>query len=573
MFEICIKNIFKPLLVIPAMAIILTGCGSNQAVADQDVDLSALGRNYGANKEITGDYNKSMAVKCQNGVFVGEETLGISAWRGIPFAKAPVGKLRFKAPVAPDASNRVYEAYNYGKLPLTIVAPYDPDTYSEDCLYLNVFTAKNDIKNKDVMVWIHGGGFVTESASDYMGDMFAYTHPDMVLVTIEYRLNFFGFTNFDDVPGGEEFDGAQNNGIKDQIMALKWVKNNIAGFGGNPDNITLFGESAGSISTSILALLDESNHIFNQAIMQSGTHGYALPDGYTKPAATAMLNIFGAKNMDDLQNVSTEDFVNHLLDISAVQRIYGPAADGKLIPENMAQLYKDGKAKHLKFLIGYNEDECRYYCQRCKVDDEVGTERAFAHWMQNRQEKFEQELAKDKQSKALVDECIAYWKNKGEIETDAVESVLSEIAFGIGSLNQADVCSQYNDTYVYYFAYPSHGPIKRAAHGAELYTVFCGDIPEEFQVGDYQNMKKHVAEVWESFAKTGTPTIDGVPVSKYDTEKQNVIVFDKDGKVFTQENYLTEHHDMLLPLLKYESYAMLLTFFPTNEEVVEYFAL
>ena len=566
------KNLSRLMVVaLSAVTMLFTACSNKQAEAE--VDIFALGRDYGANKEITGDYNKSMAVKCQNGIFVGEETLGLASWRGIPFEKAPVGTLRFKAPEAPDASDRVYEAYNYGKMPWNVTATYDPDTYSEDCLYLNVFTAKNDIENKDVMVWIHGGGFVTESASAYMGEMFAYTHPDMILVTIEYRLNFFGFTNFDDVPGAEEFDGAQNNGIKDQIMALNWVKNNIAGFGGNPDNITLFGESAGSISTSIHALLDESNHIFNKAIMQSGTCGFTLPDGYTKPAASAMLKIFGAKNMEDLQNVPTEDFINHVMDITEVQRLYGPAADGKLIPKDMAQLYKDGKAKHLKFLIGYTEDECRYYCQFCKIDDEVGTERAFGRWMKNRQEQFEQELAKDKKSKAVVDECIAYWKSKGENDTDAIESVLSEIAFGIGSLNQADVCSQYNDTYVYYFAYPSHGPVKRAAHGAELYPVFCGDVPEEFQVGDHQNMKKHVAEVWESFAKTGVPTIDGVPVHKYDTEKQNVIVFDKDGKVFTKENYLTKRHDLLLPLLKYESYVLQLTFFPTNEEVVTYFAM
>ncbi|MCF0177754.1 MAG: carboxylesterase family protein, partial [Bacteroidales bacterium] len=477
-------------------------------------------------------------------------------------------------PEAPDNSDLVYEAYNYGKMPIAFASLNNSDTYGEDCLYLNIFKGKDDIKNKPVMVYIHGGGFVTESASGgCIGELFAMVHPEVIFVTIEYRLNFFGFTNFDDVPGGEDFDGAQNNGIKDQMMALKWVKRNIAGFGGDPDNITLFGESAGSISSSILALLDDVNHIFNKVLLQSGNHSFSFPDGHSKPAAAAMLKALGAKNMKDLQQASTQDFLDHLMDISEACHVYGPAADGKLIPKNMAQLYKEGKAKHLKFFMGFSEEECRYYTQFCKVDDEVGTERAFSRWMQSRYAKFEKELENDKECKAIADEYIALCKSKGKNETYAMESLMSTISFGIGALNLAYVCSQYNDAYLYYFVYPTYGPLKGSAHGAELFPVFNIDIEKEFQVGDYEGMKKHVGEAWVSFAKTGVPTIDGVPVAKYDTEKQNVIVFDKDGKTFARENFLTERHNMLLPMLKYECFSLVDCFFPSNEEVITYFAM
>ncbi|MCF0174531.1 MAG: carboxylesterase family protein, partial [Bacteroidales bacterium] len=170
------KKVFKLMLAVSAIAMLLTGC--------KKVSYALQGRDYGANQEITdGNYDKSMAVKCQNGTFVGAAFKGIASWKGIPFAKAPVGELRFKAPVAPDASDCVYEAYNYGKMPIAYMEENDSDTFSEDCLYLNVFTGQNDIKNKPVMVFIHGGGFTVGSAStELVGEWFTMLHPEVVFV-------------------------------------------------------------------------------------------------------------------------------------------------------------------------------------------------------------------------------------------------------------------------------------------------------------------------------------------------------------------------------------------------------
>ncbi|MCF0174530.1 MAG: carboxylesterase/lipase family protein [Bacteroidales bacterium] len=562
------KPIFKTLLAISAIAMLLTGCISNAEY------LMMLGRDYGANKEITdGNYDKSMAVKCQNGVFVGVKTQEVGAWKGIPFAKAPIGERRFKAPEAPDASDCVYEAYNYAKMPIAFSAPNDSDSYSEDCLYLNVFTAQNDIKNKPVMVWIHGGGYILGSASgELIGELFAKTHPDLVVASIEYRLHFLGFNNFEDIPGGEAFAGSQNNAIKDQIMALKWINQNIAQFGGDPNNVTIFGESAGSFSTCVLTVIDEAKGLFNKAIMESGVPGAIFPKETTKPAAAALLQTFGAKDMNDILNVSTQDIIDHMLDITAACHTYGPAVEEGFLSPDLMEDFKNGKSNGITIMQGYNAEECRYFIDRCKQGDEAGTEKAFEPWMTSRFEKLLAEIGDNEEDLTIVNNFIADRMNEGMSKTFAIEALMTEITFGTGHRQLADILSTHGNTYFYYFAYPSNGPLKRAAHGAEEYFVFNGPIEKEFRVGDYEGLYKHVGEVWESFAKTGVPTIDGVPVASYDVEKQNVIVFDKDGKTFTQENYLTKYHNTLKPLFKYELSTTYNNFTVSNEEL-SYFGM
>ena len=545
-----------------AVTMLLTSCISEKE------SYFLHGRDYGANKEITdGNYDKSMAVKCHNGTFVGEAFKGFATWRGIPFAKAPVGELRFKAPVAPDASDKVYEAYNYGKMPIAFMEENDSDTFSEDCLYLNVFTSKNDKKNKPVMVFIHGGGFTVGNAStEILGEWFIMRHPDVVFVTVEYRLGCLGFTNFDDVPGSEDFIGAQNNGLKDMLMALKWVNQNIAGFGGDTKNITLFGESAGSISTSLLVVCDEAKGLFQKAILESGTPDAALEYGSSKTAASAMLEEFGAKNMEDLQKVSTQDFIDHINNIMNVCYSYGPALDGEFLPKDPFKEYADGKGNDVKVLVGYTEEECRYFINLFKIGNEVGTARTFHPWMQSRYDNLMNFMGDDEESKAIANGYIAQCKAAGETDDFAIESLMSELSFGMGSRNIADLQSEHNDTYLYYFAYPAYGPLKGSAHGSEMLIVFNEIIPKEYMVGDVEALYNQTAEIWDSFAKTGVPTLNGKPIPKYDTEKQSVIVFDKDGKVFTKDNYLTERHNYLKPLSKYENFTVTNNFFASTDE-------
>ena len=230
---------------------------------------------YVENQKITdGNYVKSLAVKCVNGTFVGKKEENIISYKGIPFVgQQPVGNLRWKAPVDVTPDDGIYEAYNYGKAPVQALG--DPAVkigMSENCLYLNIWHADDTAEKKPVMVWIYGGAFDVGGTTDPQYDChnFIQENPDVIVVTITYRVSFFGFFHLSHLPDGKDYPDAQNLGLLDQIKALKWVHENIAGFGGDPDNVTIWGESAGAASCTLLSLIKGSHQYFKRVIAQSG---------------------------------------------------------------------------------------------------------------------------------------------------------------------------------------------------------------------------------------------------------------------------------------------------------------
>ena len=527
----------------------------------QEIDaLCERGSNRGANKQIIGDdYDKDLAVKCQNGTFVGQKESGILTWKGIPFAKPPVGNLRFMAPVKPDDSDDVFEAYNYSKTPANLLEPKEHN--SEDCLYLNIFTGDDGASNKPVMVWIHGGAFIVESASEihYRGESFTAVNPDIVLVSIEYRLGLFGFTDFEGVPGSQP--DTANNALRDQIAALKWINENIAGFGGDPGNVTIFGESAGGISAALLPLAEEAKGLFQKTIIQSGAPGTLGSPGKTKKAAKALSDVFGVSTMEEMQKISFEDIMAHAGELSAACPAFGPSASGVLIPEDPYKAYAEGKASHVQVLVGSNADECRYFIARLKVNGEVGNEKAFLPWMQTRYDMLKKLMTPEEIE--IADKYIA---SVGESEAFSIEKLMSDLSFGVGSRITAENASKSGDAYLYYFAYPSNKYPVYAAHGAEIAFVFNKDGEYINRVGDCDGARRHVQELWTSFAKTGVPTIDGVPCKKFDNKDKSVIVFGREGEVFQQDGYLEDIDKYTRSLAKFESPAILMNFAPPFED-------
>ena len=246
---------------------------------------------YGENRPITdGNYDKSLAARCINGTFVGKMDDGVIAYKGIPFVgRQPVGELRWKAPVDVTADDGVYEAYYFGKCPPQIESYAQMGSLypqGEDCLYLNVWTAaKASEEKKPVLVWIHGGAYeiggVAEPREE--GTNFVRENPDVIFVSIEYRLNVFGFLHLSHLPDGADYQDAQNLGMMDQMMALKWVHENIAAFGGDPDNVTIIGQSAGGGSVTLLPLIEGSHAYFKSVIAESGSPGF--PDPSSSPSS------------------------------------------------------------------------------------------------------------------------------------------------------------------------------------------------------------------------------------------------------------------------------------------------
>lgn len=197
----------------------------------------------------------------------------VSAWLGVPYAAPPVGELRFREPQPHLAWSGVRSAEAYGPAamqPKSLIAPAAKlgDGTSEDCLYLNVFSPGADDERRPVLVWIHGGAYTSGSGAMYDGAHLAALG-DVVVVTVNYRLGVFGFVDLGSATGA---DVASNLGLRDQISALRWVRDNISAFGGDPDRVTVAGESAGSVSVSLLLAAPSAAGLFRAAIMESGSY-------------------------------------------------------------------------------------------------------------------------------------------------------------------------------------------------------------------------------------------------------------------------------------------------------------
>nr|QIK02111.1 carboxylesterase 11 [Holotrichia parallela] len=294
------------------------------------------------------------------------------SFQGIPYAKPPLGKLRFKAPQPPeswpgvrDATQEGSECYSTHIILNTIVG-------SEDCLFLNVYTpnlpSRGECPLKPVMFWIHGGGFTSGSGnSDMYGPQYLIAE-DVVVVTINYRLGVLGFLSLNDlklgVPG--------NAGLKDQVLALKWVQKNIRNFGGDPENVTIFGESAGGASVHFLMLSPMSKGLFHKAIAQSGSVFNPWAWGQVNGEILCKKLNFStddeSKMLDFLQEVSVDKlYSTHLIpkDVmrADIQRPLGPVVE-KISPHEPAFLSEDpldimlqGRYHKVPFLLGYTSRE------------------------------------------------------------------------------------------------------------------------------------------------------------------------------------------------------------------------
>ena len=260
---------------------------------------------YGENKRITnGHYDKELAVRCINGTFVGKKTENIIAYKGIPFVgRQPVGDLRWKAPEDYVNDDGVYEAYYNGKSPFQTKDLDGLDLLycqGEDCLYLDIWKADEaPAEKKPVIVWIHGGAYEAGGTAYPVFDCcnFIKENPDVIVVTVAYRLGVFGFFHLSHLADGKEYPDAQNLGLMDQIMALKWVHENIVGFGGDPDNVTIWGESAGAGSVSLLPLVKGSHAYFKRVIAQSGSPALTRSTEEAIGCTNEMMDLFGCKTV------------------------------------------------------------------------------------------------------------------------------------------------------------------------------------------------------------------------------------------------------------------------------------
>lgn len=287
----------------------------------------------------------------------------VDLFLGIPFAKPPVGELRWRPPQAPASWKGVRSAKQFGPTcaQITTLGPFaGPPNSNEDCLYLNVFTPDTRAK-LPVLVWIYGGGYVDGESNDYDGSKLA-VQGHLVVVTLNYRLNLFGFLAHPALDKeGHDF---ANYGVMDQQAALKWVIRNIAGFGGDPDNITLGGQSAGAGATAASVISPEAKGLFERAILESGGYTpfapldfaedkgakFARAAGCTEKAAKAMARCLRALPAKRILALSGTPSANGPF-------IVGPIVDGTVIPRQTIDAVRSGQFNRVPIMMGTTQDE------------------------------------------------------------------------------------------------------------------------------------------------------------------------------------------------------------------------
>ena len=489
---------------------------------------------YGENKTIVdGNYDKSLAVRCINGTFVGQKKGDVIAYRGIPYVgKQPVGKNRWKAPVEYVPDDGVYEANYFGTAPHQGVDPLQIGSLypaSEECLYVNVWKAADNTgtDKKPVLVWIHGGAFVAGSTAEPREEGTAYVqeNQDIVFASIEYRLDAYGFLHLSHLPDGKDYPDAQNLGIMDQMMALKWIHDNIAAFGGDPDNVTLIGESAGGCSACLLPLIEGSHKYFHRIIAESGALFGTRSTEEAIACTNELMEILGCKTVADLQKVDPVKMIEASGSVLGL-RVF-PERDGRYLPKNPYDEYAKGAAKDIDILQGCNKDEGGYFA--FVLGPEI-----YSAFSADRKAK---KLAQLTEEEKLLVESFCDDPNNTRPDYPSVTRLFEQIMFKAPLIRMSENHTMGGGkSYTYYFTPESSIPNMNCAHTIEISTVF--NHPEETLITGRrfdETFGKTLRRMWIQFARTGNPSLsaDISPDGKahewpeYDLENKYVMVFDE----------------------------------------------
>lgn len=515
-------------------------------------------------------------VKCFNGEFVGAvEDNGVLSFKGIPYAKAPVGNLRWKAPQPVEASDSTYQATEFGNAAIQNYSETEAASHytrSEDCLTLNVWTKDLSTKGKPVMIWIHGGSYILGGTIDplYNGKYLVADNPDVVLVSINYRVGLMGFIDFSHVPGGEAFPDAPYLGILDQQMAMRWVQQNIEAFGGDPHNVTIFGESAGGGSVSCHLVAKGSEGLFQHAIAMSGALNltFSQKDFDHYDMAGSLLRLSGCKNMDELMNLSQERILE-LLEMETgrlgiegggilAQNNNHPMRDDKrsIIPTDPFKALAEGASMDVDVMIGTTSEEMKYWTYLYTYLGEDGIQLYCDRFLSSKEEEIRHVLGAEGD---VVDRFI----NTAVCEQDEVSAkypkiwerteLQTEMFFRQAALIMANnhaAAGGKGKTYMYYFdkgyAKDGHLDWKGACHACELTYAFCN---QEYEAGGPYDptLTKNFSKAFTNFARTGNPSQEGIEWRAYQPEGASTMVIGKDCSMKMQPTPRKNQADLLLP--------------------------
>ncbi len=458
-------------------------------------------------------------VTTTNGPIQGSTEEGILAFKGIPYAKPPVGDLRWQAPQAPAAWTQVLKTTDFSpKCPQKSFSSTQDSAVEEgveDCLYLNVWTPALSGK-RPVMFWIHGGGNQQGSASEetsgtplYSGKFLA-SRKDVVVVTINYRLGALGYLAHPALAASSPSKTSGNYGLMDQILALQWVKNNISRFGGDPENVMVFGESAGAVNTSLLLTSPLSKGLFHKAGIQSGSpvaSPYMVGENFGKSFATRMGCATGSleQQLQCLKKVPIEKMIAELESPLAGGKVtlgWGPVVDGLVLDKDPILKYFTGQHHKMPILLGSNADEMSVSVPLVVTPAQV---RAL----------FDAYVPEAYESEGLT------LYPPGSTNTQARQSyvqALTDAQFTAPARRLAKVLDafQAEPVWRYFYSHSMAGlaSVYGAGHGLELPYVFQTVEESRYGKGASFNDKdravaKMMLDYWTNFARTGNPNGNG----------------------------------------------------------------
>jgi para-nitrobenzyl esterase len=426
----------------------------------------------------------------------------IRVFKGIPFAAPPVGANRWRAPQPAAKWSGTRPAMEYaprctqgGPGGANPNAPPPPPT-SEDCLYLNVWTtAESANDRRPVMVWIYGGGFAGGAGSEprYAGDGLA--RKGAVVVTLNYRLGALGFFAHPELTKETQPKTSGNYGMQDAIAALQWVQRNIAAFGGDPDNVTVFGESAGANLTGALVASPRAKGLFQRAIAQSGSY---MGLGMARTGTLASAEATGAKAMTDAGIMSIADArAKPAAEVLSALRGGNLVVDGYWIPEDLSLTFSKGQQNPVDLLVGSNKDEGTFF-QRQGMTAERFKAQARQRFG------------------VLAEEFLAAYKADDDAQASAsyLASFSDEAAWAMREFAQVQA-RQGNSAYVYYFtrvppALPDR-PSRGATHVAEIPYMFDNLAAPVPWTDVDRRLADAMSSYWVNFARSGDPNGAGLP--------------------------------------------------------------
>jgi para-nitrobenzyl esterase len=431
--------------------------------------------------------------------------VAVRVFRGIPYAAPPVGKLRWRGPQPAAHWDGVRRADQFGAICMQpALRGANPTAsqpkMSEDCLFLNVWTAATSASDRrPVMVWIHPGGYQTGSGSTPGYDGEALAKKGVVLVTINYRLGVFGFFSHPELTKESENHASGNYGLMDQVAALQWIQKNIAGFGGDPRRVMVFGDSAGSASISNLMGSPRAKGLFQRAAGESGAWmGLSLTTTRTlaeaEQAGVKMAEELHAQSLEDLRAMSAEDLLKG-------GRGGGPMIDGWFIPEDVGTIFAEGRQNDVPLLVGSNKDEGTFFLQPTTAEKFIERSRA-----------------------RFGDQAEAFLKlnpagSDEEANTSQLAAFRDELAFVMRIWVRAQTKTGHSKAFLYYFTHQPPEPVGStsrggfgwgATHGAEAQYIFQNLPPPRAWTDLDRQVSDMLSSYWVNFAANGDPNGKGL---------------------------------------------------------------